>query len=94
MTLFTTSGAGCGTVTHSLSHTPNTAGIFLTSGNGYSWYTNDSSLADTYTVTVTATEDGCSKSLTDTYTVDVVCPCTLASSITTSSYTYNVNSAT
>ena len=75
MTLFTASGASCGTVTHSLSHSPNTAGIFSTSGNGYSWYTNDSSLADTYTITVTATEDGCATTLTDTYTVNVLVNC-------------------
>ena len=93
LSLFTTSGASCGTVTHSLSHLPNTAGIFSTHANGYDWYTTDSSLVATYTVTVTATEDGCNNSLTGTYTVDVVCPCTLASSITTASYTYNVNTA-
>ena len=97
--LFTASGAECGTVTHALSHSPNTAGIFSTSGNGYSWYTNDSSLAGTYTVTVTATEDGCSETLTDTYTITVACPCTLTSIIDKSvwpslNYYYNVNAAT
>ena len=36
LSLFTTNGdSTCGTVTHSLSHLPNTAGIFSLSGNGY-----------------------------------------------------------
>ena len=60
-----------------MSHSPVTSSpdLFTASGNGYSWYSVDNSKAGTYTVTVTATEDGCNISATDTYTVDVLVNC-------------------
>ena len=93
-TQFTTSGASCGTVTHALSHDPDDSGIFSINGNyGYKWQTNDPNLVKTYTVTITATENGCNTSLQDLYSVVVACPCTLTSSFRAGlSYTYNVNS--
>ena len=71
LSLFTASGASCGTVTHSLSHLPNTAGIFSSLNNGYSWVSTDHNTVATYTVTVKASEAGCDTSETATYTVDV-----------------------
>ena len=94
MLLFSTSGAFCGVggVTHTLSHSPNIAGIFYLNGYGYAWYTNDVTKIGSYTVTVTATESFCCNTLIDTYTVNINCPCTLTSSLATgTSFTYLVN---
>ena len=74
LALFTTSGASCGTVTHSLSSSP-VSDLFSTYGNGYSWYSSDNSRDGAYTVTVTATEDGCGATLSDSYMVVAVVNC-------------------
>ena len=59
-------------MTQSASHTPTTAGIFSATETGYSWETSDNSLIGLYTVTVTATEDGCGTTSSDTYSVTIV----------------------
>ena len=92
LTLFTAAGVSCGTVTHTLSHSPSATGLFSPLNNGYKWSTSDSLLASSYTVTVQATEDGCGTTLSDTYTVNVECACTLTSSIAAeTSFTYIVD---
>ena len=58
-----------------MSHSPNIAGIFSTHNNGYSWYSSDNSRDGTYTVTVTAKEDGCGTTLSDSYTVVALVNC-------------------
>ena len=92
---YTAAGANCGTMTYSVSHSPQVSGLFFTDAdNSYALETNSNSLVGTYTISVILTEDGCGSSLTDTLTVTVQCPCTLTSSIPTSfSYTYIIGSS-